>query len=47
MTSLNEKGRLTVCRFEISIHDSIIQYQTRKGHITRLIETISNRNDRC
>ena len=30
-TYSNEPGRLTVCRFGISIHDSIIQYQTRKS----------------
>ena len=31
-TYLNESGRSTVCRFGISIHHSIIQYQTRKSH---------------
>ena len=28
----NLPGSLTVCRLGISIHDSIIQYQTRKSH---------------
>ena len=34
---------------ETSIHDSIIQYQTRKNNITRISETpsTSNRSDRC
>ena len=32
LTSSNEIGRSTVCRFGISIHDSIIQYQTRKSY---------------
>ena len=31
-TSQNERGRLTVCRLGISIHHSIIQYQTRKSY---------------
>ena len=31
-TTPNESGRLIVCRFGISIHHSIIQYQTRKSH---------------
>ena len=31
-TNWNELGRLTVCKFGISIHDSIIQYQTRKSY---------------
>ena len=31
-TNSNEPGRLTVCRFGISIHHSIIQYQTRKSY---------------
>ena len=31
-TYLNELGRSTVCRFGISIHHSIIQYQTRKNY---------------
>ena len=44
-TSWNERGRLTVCRFGISIHDSIIQYQTRKSYITRIPETSSFRSD--
>ena len=46
-TFLNESGRLTVCRFGISIHDSIIQYQTRKSYKTRIYETGSIRSDRC
>ena len=47
-TSWNELGRLTVLRLGISIHDSIIQYQTRKSYRTRIFETISiNRSDRC
>ena len=32
LTRWNESGRSTVCRFGISIHDSIIQYQTRKSY---------------
>ena len=40
-THSNELGRLTVCRLGISIHDSIIQYQTRKSYETRMTETIS------
>ena len=32
LTYWNESGSLTVCRFGISIHDSIIQYQTRKRY---------------
>ena len=47
LTSLNDLGRLTVCRFGISIHDLIIQYQTRKSYATRLFETTSFRSDRC
>ena len=31
-TYSNERGRLTVCRLGISIHHSIIQYQTRKSY---------------
>ena len=31
-THLNDPGRSTVSRFGISIHDSIIQYQTRKSY---------------
>ena len=31
-TSQNERGRLTVIRFGISIQYSIIQYLTRKSH---------------
>ena len=31
-TYQNELGRLTVCRFGISIQYSIIQYQTRKSY---------------
>ena len=31
-TCWNELGRSTVCRLGISIHDSIIQYQTRKSY---------------
>ena len=31
-TSPNEPGRFIVCRLGISIHDSIIQYQTRKNY---------------
>ena len=46
-TFWNESGRLTVWRFGISIHHSIIQYQTRKKHWTRLFETTSIRSDRC
>ena len=44
-TYLNELGRSTVCRFGISIHDSIIQYQTRKSYWTRVLETILIRSD--
>ena len=40
-TNWNESGRLTVLRLGISIHDSIIQYQTRKSYWTRMTETIS------
>ena len=48
-TSPNEPGRFIVCRLGISIHDSIIQYQTRKNYWMRTIETISIiiRNNRC
>ena len=50
-TSSNELGRLTVWTFGISIHDSIIQYQTRKSYNTRILETISipisNISDGC
>ena len=46
-TYLNEPGRLTVCRFGISIHDSIIQYQTRKSHAMRISETTIIRCDGC
>ena len=46
-TSSNEPGRSTVWRFGISIHDSIIQYQTRKSYWTRIFETISTRSDGC
>ena len=48
-TCQNESGSLTVCRLGISIHDSIIQYQTRENNITRISETpsTSNRSDRC
>ena len=31
-TSSNDQGRSTVFRFGMSIHDSIIQYQTRKSY---------------
>ena len=31
-THLNESGSLTVCRFGISIHDSILLYITRKSY---------------
>ena len=46
-TRLNEVGRSTICRFGISIHHSIIQYQTRKSYKTRISETISIRSDGC
>ena len=48
-TYSNELGRLTVCRFGISIYHSIIQYQTRKSYWTRIKETISksNRSNGC
>ena len=46
-TYSNEWGRLIICRLGISIHDSIIQYQTRKSYWTRIIETISTRSDGC
>ena len=46
-TYLNELGRSTVCRFGISIHDSVIQYQTRKSYWTRPSETISIRSNGC
>ena len=46
LTRLNEIGRLTVCRFGISIQYSIIQYQTRKSHCSRIYEITSiNRSD--
>ena len=44
---INEPGRSTVCRFGISSHDSIIQYQTRKSYSTRMPETISIRSNGC
>ena len=44
-TDWNEKGRLTVCRFGISIQYSIIQYQTRKSYWIRIFETTINRSD--
>ena len=40
-TFWNEPGRSTVCRFGISIHHSIIQYQTKKSNITSILETMS------
>ena len=43
-TYSNESGRLTVWRLGISIQYSIIQYQTRKSHWTRLFKTISKSN---
>ena len=48
-TLQNELGRSTVFRFGISIHHSIIQYQTRKSYTTRRLETTSpsTRSDRC
>ena len=46
-TYSNERGRSTVFRLGISIHHSIIQYQTRKSHWTRLIETITIWNNIC
>ena len=46
-TSWNEPGRLTVWRFGISIHHSIIQYQTSKTNWMRSIETTSKRCDGC
>ena len=46
-TSSNEYGRSTVCRLGISITYPIIQYQTKKNNITRIIETISIRSDGC
>ena len=46
-TYWNESGRLTVCRFGISIQYSIIQYQTRKSYWTRFIETTPFRSDGC
>ena len=46
-THSNELGRLTVCRLGISIHDSIIQYQTRKSYKTSRRETNSIRSDGC
>ena len=45
-TYSNELWSLTV-RLGISIHDSIIQYQTRKSYWTRIAETPSTRSDRC
>ena len=44
-TYLNELGRLTVFRLGISIHDSIIQYQTRKSYYKENFETTPNRSD--
>ena len=46
-TFWNESGRLTVWRFGISIHHSIIQYSTRKSYWTRIYVTITNRSDEC
>ena len=46
-TFLNELGRSTVWRLGISIHHSIIQYQTRKGHYIRIYETTPIRSDGC
>ena len=46
-TSSNEPGRSTVWRFGISIHDSIIQYQTRKSYWTKINKTRSIRSDGC
>ena len=46
-TYLNEPGSSTTLRFGISIHDSLIQYQTWKSDIARMIETISIRSDGC
>ena len=46
-TYLNDLGRWTVWRLGISVHHSIIQYQTRKSYWTRRIETISIRSDGC
>ena len=44
-TYSNDWDSLTVWRLGISIHHSIIQYQTRKSNWTRFIETISFRSD--
>ena len=44
-TYWNDLGRFTVCRFGISIHDSIIQNHTRKSYATRTTETPFFRSD--
>ena len=46
-TYQNDNGRLTVSRLGISIHHSIIQYQTRKSYDMRIKETRSIRSDGC